>query len=153
MNDSTFDPETFLDATLPGANSIKREIVPMGVYKAYISKLEVKNGTVNKEGDNYGKPWVALNLQWTIEDQPINATMDQAKVIVFDSVFLDLDEDGRTAMGKGKNVKLGKLREALGMNTGPVQFRALEGRPATINIGHDPYKDDMQAVVKSYARA
>jgi hypothetical protein len=153
MNDSPFDPQSFLDSTLPGANSTKRELIPPGVYKAYISKLDVRNGTVGKEGPNYGKPWVALNIQWTVEDQAVNASMDQSKIIVFDSVFLDLDEAGAPAMGKGKNVQLGKLREALGMNTGPLQFRALEGRPATINVVHETYKDDMQAVVKSYARS
>ena len=153
MNDTTFDPESFLDATLPGSNSTKRELVPMGVYKASVGKLEVKNGIIQKDGPNFGKPWVALNIQWWIENQPINAALDQAKITVYDSCFLELDDDGRPAMGKGKNVQLGKLREALGLNSGPVQFRAFEGRPATINVGHEPYKEDMQAVVKSYARA
>ncbi len=152
MNDSTFDPESFLDATLPGANSTKREIVPMGVYKASIGKLEVKGGNITKEGDNYGKPWRALNIQWLIEGQPINSVMEQTKVVVYDSVFLDLDDDGQLSMGKGKNVKLGKLREAIGLNNGPAQFRAFEGRPATINVIHEPYKDEMQAKVSSYAR-
>jgi hypothetical protein len=153
MNDSMFNPEAFLDSTLPGANSTKREIPPMGVYNASISKIEVKGGTITKEGENYGKPWRALNLQWLIEDQPVNADLDQPRVIVYDSVFLDLDDSGQIAMGKGKNTKLGKLREAIGLNTGPVQFRAFEGRPAKISVGHEMYKDDMQAVVKSYAKA
>lgn len=153
MNDSPFDADAFLDATLPGANSTKREIIPMGVYKAYISKIEVRNGTVQKEGPSYGKPWVALNLQWTIEDQPVNSALEQSKIIVYDQCFLDLDDDGRPSVSKGKNVQLGRLREALGVNSGPIQFRALEGRPATINVIHEPYKDDMQVRVKSYAKA
>ncbi len=153
MSDSIFDPDAFLDATLPGGNSTKRELLPMGVYKAYVSKIEIKNGTVQKEGPSYGKPWVALNIQWAIEDQPVNAAMEQSKIFIYDSCFLDLDDDGRPAMGKGKNVQLGRLREALGVNTGPIQFRALEGRPATINVIHEPYKEDMQVRVKSYAKA
>ena len=153
MSDNVFDPETFLDATLPGSNSTKRELIPMGVYKAYVSKLEVKNGIVNKEGENYGKPWVALNIQWSIEDQPINNVLEQKRVVIFDSCFLDLDDDGRPAMGKGKNVQLGRIREATGTNSGPVQFRALEGKPATLNLIHEPYKEDMQVRVKSYAKA
>lgn len=153
MNDSTFDPDSFLDATLPGANSTKRELIPAGVYRASVGKLEVKNGVVQKDGPNFGKPWVALNIQWWVEDQPINSQLDQTKITVFDSVFLELDDNGRPAMGKGKNVQLGRLREALGLNEGPVQFRAFEGRPATINVIHEPYKDDLQAKVASYARS
>ena len=153
MNESMFDPEAFLDATLPGGNSTKREIVPMGAYKAHVGKLVVKGGTISKEGENYGKPWRALNIQWVIENQAVNDLLDLPRVTVYDSVFLDLDDEGQIAMSKGKNIKLGKLREAIGLNSGPVQFRAFEGRPATISVGHEPYKEDMQAVVKSYAKA
>lgn len=150
----TFDAEEFLNGTLPGSNSTKREVVPPGVYKAFISKLEIKNGLVQKEGsERYGQPWVALNLQWTIEGQPINVQMDQSKVIVYDSVMLDLDEEGKVKMEKGKNVQLGRLREALGLNTGPIAFRAFEGRPATIFVLHEIYKGEPQAKVDKYAKA
>ena len=145
MNDTPFDPDSFLDATLPGANSTKREVVPAGVYVARLSNLEVKNGTVNKPGENFGKQWVALNFRWNIDNLPNG--------IVFDSVFLDLGEDGRPDMGKGKNVKLGKLREAIGLNSGPAQFRAFDGRVATIKVEHRIYEGEPQAEVKSYAKA
>lgn len=149
---STFDPESFLDSTLAGSNSTKREIAPMGVYPASISKVEVKNGIVQKEGQNFGKQWVALNIQWAIENHALNAKLDQSKVIVFDSVMLDLDDEGKVAMGKGKNVRLGQLREAIGLNNGPIQFRAFEGRPAQIKVTHEIYKDEPQAKVSGYAK-
>jgi hypothetical protein len=146
MNDTPFDPDSFLDATLPGANSTKRDVVPAGTYVARLSNLEVKNGTVNKPGENFGKPWVALNFRWNIDLAGTNQ-------VVFDSVFLELGDDGRPDMGKGKNVKLGKLREAIGLNSGPVQFRAFDGRVATIKVDHRMYEGDVQAEVKGYAKA
>lgn len=150
---AVFDPQAFLNSTLPGANSTKREIVSPGVYPAAISNLEIKNGVVQKDGPNYGKPWVALNFRWNIRNEPINAVMGQETVVVFDSCFLELDEAGGVAMGKGKNVQLGKLREAIGLNTGPIQFAALDGRVAKINVINEPYKDDIQAKVTGYAKA
>jgi hypothetical protein len=113
---------------------------------ARLSHLEVKNGTVNKPGENFGKQWVALNFRWNIDLAGTNQ-------VVFDSVFLDLDGDGRPDMGKGKNTKLGKLREAIGLNSGPVQFRAFDGRVATIKVDHRMYEGDVQAEVKGYAKA
>ena len=147
-----FDPDTFLDGTLPGSNSTKKELPPPGVYPAHISKIEVRNGTVKKEGANFGKTWVALNITWTIENHAVNSQLDQPKVNVFDSVMLDLDDSGQVSMGKGKNTRLGRLREAIGMNTGPARFRAFEGRPAQIKVDPDEYNGEPTVKVSAYAK-
>jgi len=153
MSDAIFDADAFLDATLPGSNSTRREVVPAGTYRASIDDIQVKNGTVKKEGVNFGKPWVSLNVKWSIEDDALKAQLNQTKVPIFQSIMLDLNDEGGLDMGKGRNVGLGKLREAIGLNSGPAQFRAFVGRVATIQVAHELYQGELQANVKSVAKA
>jgi hypothetical protein len=69
--------------------------------------------------------------------------------------MLDLNESG-TGMdtGKGKNVTLGRLREALGLNQPgtPFSFRQLIGRAAKISVTQrvdgDQIYNDVKGVVK-----
>jgi hypothetical protein len=147
-----FDPATFLDATLPGANSTKFEVIPAGTYRAFISDLEFKNGTVQKEGENYGKPWYSLSIKWQLEDEGLKAQLGRPTITAYQSLMLDVTSEGLD-MGKGKNVRLGKLREAIGLNSGPVQFSAFKGRPATVQVTHDTYKGELVAQVTSVAKA
>lgn len=133
---SLFDPSTFLDSSAGGPLSTERLLVPAGVYSnAYISDVTPKEGTIG-EGDRAGQPWVSINFIWVIDDNELRQKMDRAEVKVTQSVMLDLTEDGQLDTGKGKNVRLGKLRKALGINDGDVQWRKFIGIPATIQIAH-----------------
>ena len=64
-------------------------------------------------------------------------------------MFLDMDENGDLELGKGKNVDLGRLREALGQNTGgnwsPSQ---LVGSSATIHVSNRLYEGKTYADVE-----
>jgi hypothetical protein len=52
--------------------------------------------------------------------------------------MLDLDPNGGLDMAEGKNVGLGRLREALGLNdpTESFSFNMLPGRMAKVRVGH-----------------
>ena len=53
------------------------------------------------------------------------------------TIWLDVNEQGGLVFGKNKNVSLGKLRDALGQNTGaPWSPTHLIGQPATVLIKH-----------------
>ncbi len=148
-----FDPQNFLDGSTGGANSTKRLVVPAATYPAFISDLKSRNGTVKKEGENFGKPWTTLEVSWQIDDGGIlAATMEQQKVVVFQSIMLEFSETGALADGKGKNVKLGRLREAIGLNDGPVPWRSFVGRPAVIKVEHEIYEGEPQARVTAVAK-
>lgn len=131
-----FDPNTFLDADAGGPLSTERTLIPPNTYSpAYITEIKPAEGTV-KNGDNAGKPWARLDFVWTIDSQELRDMLNRAQVKVTQGIMLDLDENGQLDHGKGKNVRLGKLRKALGINEGPIKYREFLGKPCTIQIIH-----------------
>jgi hypothetical protein len=69
--------------------------------------------------------------------------------------MLDLTEEGMLATGKGRNVLLGRLREATGLNQSgePFAFPMLTGRPAKVQVAHRLYEGQIYAEVKGTAKA
>lgn len=136
-----FDPNTFLDGDIGGVMSTERTLVPINTYSpAYITDIKMAEGTVSK-GDNAGKPWARVDFVWNIDSQELRNAMNRAQVRVTQGVMLDLDEHGNLDLGKGRNVQLGKLRKALGINGEANKWREFLNRPATIQIAHEPGMD------------
>jgi hypothetical protein len=128
---SSFDPDLFLNQETSESNATTFTPVPEGEFSARIEKVEAK--VVGQSA----RP--VLNILWRIFDSPeaTEATgMDEPSVR--QTVWLDVTASGGLDTGKGKNVQLGKLREALGQN---VPGRAwnpgmLEGSVAMVKISH-----------------
>jgi hypothetical protein len=81
----------------------------------------VRTWTSKKDSTKSG---VVLEVIWSIEDQGVKDTLGRDKVTVKQGVMLDMTPDGSGLdMGKGKNVSLGRLREALNMNQPGQRFR------------------------------
>jgi len=68
--------------------------------------------------------------------------------------MLDLDSQGRVDMSKGKNIGLGRLREAVGKNNEGEQFSfsMLPGLMAKIAVTHRINGEDTFAEVKAVAK-
>jgi hypothetical protein len=145
-----FNPDTFMDTPVEGANSTVRINIDPGVYAAYIEKVAIKHG------EKDGKVWAALNLNYVLEDEAQKQKTKRDKVVVFDSFFLDLTEAGTLDMAEGKNIPLGKLRKATGTNEGSFTVRSLEGQRLLVSIVNKPVKDsvdgDMRDEVAGVAR-
>jgi len=61
------------------------------------------------------------------------------------SLFLDVDGSGNLAMGPGKNVKLARLRAAVGQNDASQTWNITKlsnAGPMRIKVGSKPDKDD-----------
>lgn len=147
---SNFDPTTFLDATITGANSTSQEPVPEGEYQAMIEKIDVKSWA-SKDGTSAG---LKLELVWEIMDDAVKAVLDRTKVTSRQSIMLDLNDDGSIAMGKGKNANVGRLREAVNLNDPkkPFSWGMLVGQMAKVGVKHRVYNDDIFDEVKAVAR-
>lgn len=138
-----FDADAFMNATTAEANDTKIAPCPQGEYFATIEKVEPTSGTTEKG------TWAALNVTVGIEDPEVKAATGMDKKLVRGTVFLDLNDSGTGLdMGKGKNVRLGKLRQAANLNAAGQAFAPsmLVGRQVKVKVTHRQDKNDSEVV-------
>lgn len=136
----SFDPESFIDSAVTGANDTVVAQCPEGTYRAQVGdKMDPPRKVETKRGPAY-----IFRLNWDILDDTVRAQLERPNVYVSQDLWLDFDETGALDMGKGKNVELGRIREAVGVNDPNVPFkmRDLTGRMATISVAHRADKDN-----------
>lgn len=139
-----FDPDRFLQQNVDGPLETEFTLVPAGEYLAAIDDFdkdaieEIKFDY--KKGPRAGQPGVMykLTLPFIVNDDAVKAELDRDKVIVNRQLILDLDENGKLAEGKNKNIELGRIRDAVGQNDGsPWTIANLRGAgPLMIRVTH-----------------
>lgn len=146
-----FDPNQFLDMTITESNDTKATPVPAGEYTAIISKVECRQWQSKADPSKAG---LTLDVTWDIDDMGVKELLGRDRVTVRQGVMLDLNDGGALDMGKGRNLGLGRLREATGMNS-PGQafsFSMLNGRAAKVSVSHRIDGDNIYAEVKGVAK-
>ena len=139
---ATFDANSFLDQQIEGKTSTERILVEPGEYPAFVS--DVKSATGFSEKNN--EPWARLDVIFEIEDENQKARTGKSRILMTYGVMLELDDnepDG-LAKGRGKNVKLGKLREALGKNDGNCSPREFMHLRAKVQVKHEIWQNEPQ---------
>lgn len=146
----SFDPSLFLNSTFTEANATQSEPIDEGEYNAVPEKVECRQWT-SKDGSKSG---LALDITWAIDDASVKAKLGREKVTVRQGIMLDMNEQGGLDMGKGRNVTLGRLRDALGLNVNgqPFSFNMITGRPAKIKVSQRPDGDAIYNDVKGVTR-
>lgn len=151
--DGVFDPDAFLTTTTTDAMDTRFDPIAVGEYPGIPEKLEVRqfNGTKDPS-----KTYTSLDITWDVDAPGEKARLGRDKLSVRQSLFLDMSAAGGLDTGKGKNIGLGRLREALNLNTPgvPFSFNDLIGRgPARISVTHrSGAGDEIFAEVKGVAR-
>lgn len=151
---TTFDPASLFEQTTTDANDTKILPIPEGEYLAVIEKAEPATWT-SRDGTKSG---IRLDVHYLIDDEAAKAATGRDKLTVRQGIMLDLDESGTSLdMGKGKNVGLGRLREATGLNVPgqPFAMAMFPGRLVKIKVTQRP-GDDPETVyndVKGVAKA
>ncbi len=148
---SGFSPDTFLQTEIEGQNDTKFHPVPVGEYRGKVVKLETKQAEVQ------GETKTIVTVHWEIDDDKAREATGMERPTARQEVWLDLNENNGLDMGKGKNVSLGKLREAVGLNN-PGQsfsFAMLNGRGARVYVTHRPNAKtgDIYAEIKKVVAA
>lgn len=143
---NAFDPQAFLDSSITEANDTKIIPVPIGEYLGVIEKITPRQWQ-SKDGTQSG---VALDIVWLVEDQDVKTFLGRDEVKCKQGLMLDLLPSGALDMTKGKNIGLGRLREAIGMNKpGQVfSFQNLPGLSAKVSVKHRLIDDDVFAEIK-----
>lgn len=135
-----FDPVDLMNQPIE-ANATRRDPLPIGETTAQITEIKFRSGTSNKPG----KPsvdWTSLNATLEITDPDYVSQVPGArddKVTTFLSIMLDMN-GGQPAVGPNKNIKLGRLREAAGVNGQPLNM--LIGQHIRIQISQKPHPTD-----------
>lgn len=151
---TTFDPASLFEQTTTEVNDTKIIPIPEGEYLAVIEKAETSTWQ-SRDGTKSG---IRLDVHYLIDDEGAKAATGRDKLTVRQGIMLDLTEDGRGLdMGKGKNVGLGRLREATGLNVPgqPFAMAMIPGRLVKIKVTQRP-GDDPETVyndVKGVAKA
>lgn len=146
---SDFDPTTFLNQTYEESNDTKIIPCPAGEYLALAEKVDIKTWA-SKDGSSSG---LKVTILWEIQDDNVKKLVDRDKVLVPQDQLLDLTDEGNLDFGKGKNVGLGRIREALGINTPgePFAFSMIQGRLGKVKVNHRVAGEDIYAEVKGVA--
>lgn len=146
-----FDPNEFLNQTVDTANDTKLINPPDNMsgegYQILAGKLDCRTWTKKDDPSVSG---LALDIQWEIQDEAVKMFCGREKVICKQGIMLDLTETGGLDMSKGKNIGLGKLREALGLNIPgqPFSFSMIPGRMAKGFVQHRVNGEDIYAEIK-----
>lgn len=139
MND--FAAAEFLGTDIEGASSTDYVPIPEGDYNSQIEKVDYKEiAWENENGSGVMKLLEALHkLDLTTHDQGTAVDVMGDEVgFCRQSISLDFKEDGTLDMRKGKNVALGRLREAVGQNNPDQRWNPnmLIGQTVKANVKH-----------------
>jgi len=144
----SFDPDSFLNTTTTQAGDTRLQPVPVGEYPALVTEVKARQWTGKSDPTKSG---VALDLTWELESMDLKHALGRDKITVKQGIMLDLTPDGALDFGTGRNVSLGRLREAVGLNTPgqPFAFSMLQGRAANVKVTHRLVEDEAYPEVKS----
>lgn len=141
MADLVFNPELFLNTTVTEANSTELLPVPEGDYIAVSDPVTAEsfNSYDITKGERAGQKGHSVVVNWRINDEggALKEMLGRAPTARH-NIMLDIKPDGGLEFGKGRNVEIGRLREALGQNGNgqPWSFSMLGGQLAKISIKH-----------------
>lgn len=132
---SAFNPDTFLNTETDSASSTTYIPVPEGEFNASIKAIKPRVLTDGR---------AVLDVTWAVDDETARQETGMAELIVRQTIWLDTTESGGLDFGKGKNVGLGRLREAVGQNQAgkPWAPGMLLGQVAKVKVSHSIDKRD-----------
>ena len=148
-----FDASAFLNATFSEANSTEIKPVPAGEYVGIIEPLNDKSFS-SGVSQKTGKPWARIDLYVRVDgdDRIKQVTGLDTKAISY-RIMLDLTENGGLDFGEGRNITLGRLRKATGLNT-PKQdfsFSQFAGKAVKIQVTQRPDPNDPSKIYNDVA--
>lgn len=109
-----FNADAFLNSTVSGPMSTQVLQCDEGEYRATIEDGE--NAIQFREFTSERGVSHQMVVLFSILDDAQKARLGRDKILVPMNCWLDLDANGGLDMGKGRNVSIGRLREALEQN-------------------------------------
>lgn len=137
---SSFNAESFLSTRNTGSMDTKYPTCPAGWYIMQVDNLQARR---QQKSDGSGE-FTVMDILWLVLDEKVQKELESERVLVKQSIFLDVTEEDQLDYGKGKNVKLGKVREVLGQNDPNKDWfpNLLIGAIAKGHVEHSPNPKD-----------
>ena len=150
----SFDADAFMNSVTTDVNATSLPPCPEGEYSGTISDVKVSDGIVKKVGSvNLGNPWYRLDFMVETFDAAALANLEgRTSRKIKAGIMLDLTAAGGLATGPDRNIRLGQLRAAAGLNV-PGQafsFNMLAGRTVKFYVKNTTDADD-PTIVRSEA--
>lgn len=158
MNDKTFDPTSFMQSTVDSVGDTEYVLCPIGEYPAVIDDFDEKAfrqfDRKEKGTDNIIGATTVFSPGFAIQDPQVLKNLERDKLVVYHKgIFLDVDDNGGFDMGKGKNVQLNQLRDAVGQNVPGWNIMMLRGAgPLVVRVDHEAEKKDGVETGRKFAR-
>lgn len=155
MSDSIFDPATFMPETTE-AGSTQAPIVEPGEYPGMVEKAEIRVITAGPNSKSPGRQMPIIECTFKLEAPQFEKDFGR-KPTVRQTIWLDMN-GAQLDMGKGKNVTLNKLREALGQNKAGQKwnYKMMEGAgPVKVMVVNNPDRqspDVLRAEVRAVGK-
>lgn len=148
-----FDPNEILNQQSTEAFSTQHDACPEGEFQSIITKTNIREFKYKAE-DRKGQTGYSLDVTFTVLDPQIEAALGRQPT-VRGSYLLDITPTGGLDGGKGKNIGLGILREAVSQNAPgmPWNMRMLEGQQLVIKVKHRIEGDRIYADVDRVRKA
>ncbi len=141
-----FDADSFLQATVEGVLDTSRKPIP----EIEEATLQIKELKLKISGE-----YTILDVIMIVDEEEARTATGLPEPQIRHGIFLDIDDSGMLDMTEGKNIDLGKLRQALGQNDeGEWSPAMMEGAVCTGHVVQDPDKDDPTKIynrIKAFA--
>lgn len=146
---SPFDPSVYTQMTFNQTASTETFPVPVGDHIFTIEKTTLAAWA--KKDNSDGGLKVVFQLTTEDADKAIEQVTGREKNSVKYEFILDMTEDKKGIdFGKGKNVRLGRLQEAVGIQPGqPWSFDSFTGHRVIGKVKHVPWNEGLVAEVES----
>jgi hypothetical protein len=126
---SIFDPDSFLASTVDSANDTTVQPLSPGEYNAQVEELKFREVT-GKDGD----PRYILDVIYDILDDGAKKELGREKITVRQTLWLDVTSQGQLDTAKGKNISLGRLRSAAGLNDPGKPFAPVNLKGCVVKV-------------------
>jgi hypothetical protein len=159
--DALFDPDQFMQSTIDAPMETDYQLAPEGTFVATVgdfdSKAFQKFDFVYKKGPKEGQEgsMTKFSCPFVTQDPAVLAAMEGRESVTLEAqLTLDRTANGSLDFGKDRNVKLGRLRKALGQNNpGPWSPSDLRGKgPLLIQVKHEKYTPKDGGEPRTFAR-
>jgi hypothetical protein len=155
-----FDPNAYMAMTTNDSFETSFTPIPESEYPAVVDSVKVDVVKFKDKATGAEEQRLVCRLIWSILDDAVKAAMGMSKVTVRQDIFIDLAPTGQFESGKNRNIDLGRVREALGLNSGPFSLQMLSGQgPVYLKVTQRPDKDDSTKIyndvkgVRKFAQA